>query len=175
MLATPPQRPLGLTVSQTVQPRARLRPSNLPRKIRRQVRNSLRLHWGEAPNDLLPGLADKHSLWSSCVPAPSFESPLLSQDATKPECGDSVTDNFASQNFRDPASTLHPAPRACLRPSNLPILEENHKTPLKGRFVLLEEEGRFELPDPCGSAVFKTAALDRYATPPCSRYYQKNR
>ncbi len=32
--------------------------------------------------------------------------------------------------------------------------------------VLLAEGERFELSDPCGSVVFKTTALDRYATPP---------
>jgi hypothetical protein len=31
--------------------------------------------------------------------------------------------------------------------------------------ILAEEEG-FEPPDPCGSTVFKTVALDRSATPP---------
>ncbi len=33
-------------------------------------------------------------------------------------------------------------------------------------FFLNEEGGGFEPPDPCGSAVFKTAALDLYAIPP---------
>ena len=38
----------------------------------------------------------------------------------------------------------------------------------------LAEGRRFELLDPCGSAVFKTAALDHSATPPRHRDYRKS-
>ena len=37
-------------------------------------------------------------------------------------------------------------------------------------FNVAEEEG-FEPPEPCGSTVFKTAALDRSATPLCYLNY----
>ena len=45
---------------------------------------------------------------------------------------------------------------------SLPFIETNYKN-LKSRFA---EAVRFELTVPCGTPVFKTGALNHYATPP---------
>lgn len=50
---------------------------------------------------------------------------------------------------------------------SIPGGSTKQKQPIRAVFVYCAEEGRFELPVPCGTAHFKCAGINHYPTPPC--------